>query len=139
MTLALGIIALLPLYLIEWKTSGVLSAQLNQKTDVLCQVLASYAFTMVGFLATVITFLFGLSSNRYFQSYTKHGYLNVFLFLYFLTIVSLFAVFVLSIAILYTKNAIIPLLAGTCVSIVLIASISLVGIMIVRRAQKTIE
>lgn len=52
-------------------------------------VVAGFAFTMLGFLAAVITILFTFSHSIAFRRYKNKGYLQLFFFCYFLTIICL--------------------------------------------------
>ncbi|PWN56199.1 hypothetical protein DEH80_07960 [Abyssibacter profundi] len=44
---------------------------------------------MLGFLAAVITILFNFTQTSSFRRYKRRGYLDIFLFCYFLTVASL--------------------------------------------------
>ncbi len=50
---------------------------------------AGYAFTMLGFLAAIITILFTYSDTQNFQKYKKEGYLSYFFVCYFVCIITL--------------------------------------------------
>ncbi|POZ51889.1 hypothetical protein AADEFJLK_02107 [Methylovulum psychrotolerans] len=60
-------------------------------------VTATFAFTMLGFLAAIITVLFALGTSGAFKAYKRRGYLDVFFGVYFFAVISLFATFILSI------------------------------------------
>lgn len=48
-----------------------------------------FAFSMLGFLAAVITLLFGLSDKEMYKKFKRNGYLDLLLFLYKTSIFSL--------------------------------------------------
>lgn len=50
------------------------------------QVISGYAFTMLGFLAAMITVLFAVSHSRVFREYRKGGYDDLFFIIYFIAI-----------------------------------------------------
>ena len=55
----------------------------------IAQVVSGFAFTMLGFLAAVITILFSFTQTAAFRRYKRNGYLNLFFFCYFFTVASL--------------------------------------------------
>lgn len=67
-----------------------------KRTDI-ATLVAGFAFSMLGFLATIITVLFAFTQTVTFTRYRKKGYLQVFFFCYFLTIVSLVITSVLAV------------------------------------------
>lgn len=62
---------------------------LGEKSQALANLIASFSFTTLGFLAAIITILFAVASTPAFKSYVRKGYLDLLFFLYFFTIVSL--------------------------------------------------
>ena len=50
---------------------------------------AGYAFTMLGFMAAIITILFAFTNSPNFQKYKENGYLRIFFWGYFLCILTL--------------------------------------------------
>lgn len=60
-------------------------------------LVATFSFSMLGFLATVITIITALNDKLRFKVYKRKGYLEDFLFFYFLTILNLFVGFVIAI------------------------------------------
>lgn len=62
----------------------------------IANITASFAYTMMGFLAAVITILFAVTSSRLFKSYAQKGYLSVLFYVYFLTLICLIVTGVLS-------------------------------------------
>ena len=71
-------------------------------------VIATFSFTMLGFLAAIITILFSLIRSEAFQKYKRQGYLDLLVFVYWFAILSLVFTFVLSI--LGFSNNCLPLL-----------------------------
>ena len=57
----------------------------------LAGMLAGYAFTMLGFMATAITILFAFTNKAHFQRYRERGYLGLFFAGYFICIATLVA------------------------------------------------
>lgn len=64
----------------------------DQKANV-AVITATFAFTMLGFLAAVITILIGLRRNSLIRRYDQKGYFSVFYWIYFFSIISLFFTF----------------------------------------------
>lgn len=54
-------------------------------------LISGLSFTMIGFLATIITVLFGLSDSHTFRKYKDSGYLSVFSALYVAVLLTLTA------------------------------------------------
>lgn len=54
-------------------------------------LIAGYCFTMLGFMAAVITILFVFVNSRTFKLYVEKGHFDLLLVLYFLAIITLFA------------------------------------------------
>jgi hypothetical protein len=62
---------------------------LSEKAHALANLIASFSFTTLGFLAAVITILFAVASTPDFKSYVRKGYLDLLFFLYFFTLINL--------------------------------------------------
>lgn len=60
-------------------------------------ITASFSFTLLGFLAAALALFFTTIKSNTFDEYNEEGYLNVFLWRCYLTIISLAITFVLSI------------------------------------------
>lgn len=58
------------------------------KKDIAAMVL-SFAFTMLGFLAAMITLLFGFADKEIYKKFKRNGHLQLLFFLYYVTIFSL--------------------------------------------------
>jgi membrane protease YdiL (CAAX protease family) len=60
----------------------------SNKKD-LANMIAGFSYTMLGFLATVITILFSFTKSVNFESYRRNGYLTIFFVVYFVSIACL--------------------------------------------------
>lgn len=69
---------------------------LFSRVDSIGVMLASSAFTMLGFLAAVITIMFSFSQSKSFIRYKKEGYLGIFFSVYYAAIFCLMLTFGLS-------------------------------------------
>lgn len=49
-------------------------------------MIAGFSYTMLGFLATVITILFVFTQSPQFEAYKRNGYLDLFFFMYFFSV-----------------------------------------------------
>ncbi|MBS61510.1 MAG: hypothetical protein CMN27_01005 [Salinisphaera sp.] len=66
-----------------------ISLALLSNREELASLIASFAFTSLGFLAAIITVLFSLAGSSVFAQYARVGNLEVFFFFYFFVIVNL--------------------------------------------------
>jgi len=62
---------------------------LSAESNSIAGIIAGFSFTMLGFLAAVITILFSVSGSKSYQRYRNAGNLEVFFFIYYLTLVCL--------------------------------------------------
>lgn len=69
---------------------------LSASSQAIANITASFAYTMMGFLAAVITILFAVTSTRSFKKYAQDGHLSVLFYFYFWTLISLIVTGVLS-------------------------------------------
>lgn len=60
-------------------------------------ITASFSFTLLGFLAAALTLFFTTVKSNTFDAYNNEGYLSIFLWRCYLTIISLAITFILSI------------------------------------------
>lgn len=74
-----------------------------QKSN-LAVIIATFSFTMLGFLSAVITILFSFAGSVTFKKYKKKGYLDVFFCIYYLSISNLVVTFFLAILSLSKAN-----------------------------------
>ena len=101
--------------------------------------IATFAFTMAGFLAAIITFMFNYYESKAFTVYREKGYFDAFLFFYYFCIIWLMVTCFL--ALFCYTNTINPI--GSVLFFLLFASffnnvvhISLIAFAIYRLAQK---
>lgn len=80
-----------------YTTNGGVRLNFTPEKANLSIVIGTFSFTMLGFMATIITLLTILESKLHFKKYKKNGYLETFFFFYFYAIVNLFATFMLSV------------------------------------------
>ena len=108
----------------------------NQRSNI-AVILATYAFTMLGFLAAVIAILLGFSQTKTFKDYKKNKYLDIFFAIYSYCIFTLSLTFLSSLLSLSASNAeffMRSALALATNSIVLVAVISATIINICRKS-----
>ena len=74
----------------KW-SAGLFAQRIN-----LSIVIATFAFTMLGFLAAIITILFSLTNTRTLRKYRKHNHLEIFFRFYYFSIVCLIFTFILA-------------------------------------------
>ncbi len=99
-TLSSGPLAYLAYHLITNKWP-FLKLALYQKSDAISEIVIMSSITLMGFLATIITILFSISSSKTFSRYKKMNYHRVFFWLYYcslacLSVTAVFAVGVFS-------------------------------------------
>lgn len=66
-----------------------LAFALYGRSEPIAEILITVSITFMGFLATIITILFGLSSSRAFARYRGYRYHQVFFSLYYLSLLCL--------------------------------------------------
>ena len=59
------------------------------QSTIIATIVASFAVTMLGFLAAIVTILFSVSGSRAFRRYKQKNYLNNFFISYYVTLISL--------------------------------------------------
>ena len=64
----------------------------------IASVLSSYAFTVAGFLATIVTFLYTMGDRPYFNLYKHRGSFGDLMFVHFVELFLLGSLFVVSTA-----------------------------------------
>lgn len=79
-----------------------LALGLAERSQALANIIASFSFTTLGFLAAIITILFAVASTPSFKVYARKGYLDLLFFLYFFTLFSLVVTAFVSLAIFST-------------------------------------
>lgn len=70
---------------------------LSVEAKAIANITASFAYTMMGFLAALITILFAVTATTSYRRYARRGYLSILFYLYFLTLISLIVTGVLSV------------------------------------------
>ncbi|MGY2364426.1 hypothetical protein ACW9IO_17890 [Pseudomonas azotoformans] len=130
-----------PLLLLTYKTitnyNPNYSLSLFSQRSNIAVILATYAFTMLGFLAAVIAILLGFSQTRTFREYKRNQYLDIFFTIYFYCIITLVFTFLSSILSLSSSSAEVFMRAALALaanSMVLVAIISAAIINICRRS-----
>lgn len=129
-TLLLGLTVFL---LIGWvDRSFSFLPEVQAKRETISPVVASFAFTTFGFLATIITILFGLSDRAYFIHYEREGLLSHLLFFYLTIILTLFGTFILSLLTVTHPECARLLLTFAAVNICQLILISFIGFNLVK-------
>jgi|APLak6261669087_1056070.scaffolds.fasta_scaffold21830_2 hypothetical protein len=110
----------------------------EQKSNV-AVILATFAFTMLGFLAAVITILFSFSGSSAFKKYKRKGHLDIFFFIYYFAIISLIATFALSIVSLSGINGIWAMRLALMSTVNNMVQICLLTLTIVNLSKKAMD
>lgn len=110
----------------------------EQKNNV-AVIVATFAFTMLGFLAAVITILFSFSSSRTFKKYKGKGHLSVFFYIYYLAIFSLMITFAMGVFSLAGSQGVWPMRLSLMSVVNNFAQISLLTIIIINLSSKVIH
>lgn len=114
-----------------------LSLSLFKQRSQLSSIVASYAFTMLGFLAAGVALLLNFANSPAFKRYQRNHYLDIFFLMYFYCIFTLGATFLLSLMSLSENSAqwfMRFALAAACNSMVQVFMISFATISICKRA-----
>lgn len=77
--------------------SGMMRLGLTTFNKDLTILLATYSFSMLGFLATIITVIIALGDKLHIKTYRNRHHMNEFLMWCFISVCHLFLVFILSI------------------------------------------
>jgi hypothetical protein len=110
---------------------------LYQEKTTISQIYSSFAFTTLGFLATIITFLFGLSERAFFRGYLHHGHFGNLLVIYFTTMTSLIFTFFTSILCIYSRLWFDLASMGVLLNILQLGVLCIIGFNITSRALKS--
>lgn len=116
-----------------------LTLNLSLQKDNVAIIVATFAFTMLGFMAAIITVLFAFVDTVVIKKYQKKNNFVVFFTTYFLTVFSLIVTFLLSILIFSTTSGEVFLrfaLASLLNNIVQISIITLTIVNLSHRAFK---
>lgn len=107
----------------------------KQKSNI-SVIVTTFAFTMLGFLAAVITILFSFSSSKVFRKYKRKGHLRVFFYIYYLAIFSLVITFALGVLSLAESQGIWPMRLSLMSVVNNFSQISLLTVIIVNLSSK---
>ena len=99
-------------------------------------VLASYAFTIAGFLSVTATFLYTMSDKPYFRLYTRRGNFGDLMFFHALAFLVLATIFVMSLATLIAPRFMHLTLALTAFSLVQLCGLTFISYMLTTRTQE---
>lgn len=110
----------------------------SQKSNI-AVIIATFAFTMLGFLAAVITILFSFSSSGNLKKYKRLGYLPVFFSLYYTTIACLIITFITSLIMVSALQSPWPLRLSIIFTVNNLFQIGLLTTAIVNISQKAID
>lgn len=107
----------------------------KQKSNI-SVIVTTFAFTMLGFLAAVITILFSFSSSKVFRKYKRKGHLSVFFYIYYLAIFNLVITFALGVLSLAESQGIWPMRLSLMSVVNNFSQISLLTVIIVNLSSK---
>ncbi len=107
----------------------------EQRSNV-ATVLATFAFTMLGFLAAVITILFSISQSRVFRKYRDNGYLSIFFSIYFGAIFCLLFTFLFAVLALGNANGLWMMRGSLIFMITSLAQIAVLLVIIVNLSHR---
>jgi hypothetical protein len=116
-----------------------LSLSLYANRKELAAIIASYAFTMLGFLAAVIAILLNFSQSRSFKNYKKNKYLDVFFIIYFYCIITLALTFLSSLMSLSANSAQLFMRGALALSINSMAQVLIISLAIISICKKAIK
>lgn len=115
-----------------------ISLSLFQQKVNLSVIVATFSFTMLGFLAAVITIIFALSDKKTMVKYKKKKRLDVFFMIYHLAIVCLMVTFFTSIISLSSSAAVWPMRISLMMVVNNFVQIILLTIIIINLAKRSI-
>ena len=122
-------------FLLKAEISKTLLEKLVSKTDVLLTILATFSFTMLGFLITALAVIVGMSDKPRILSYAKYGFFRVFGELYLVTLITLLLTFVLS-SITVVLTSLMPwVVVAVAISLVQILMISIASYSLIFRKK----
>jgi len=110
----------------------------RNKNDV-AVIISTFSFTMLGFLAAVITLLFAFSDTVTLKKYKRKKHMEVFFFIYYVAIVSLILTFFLAILGLSSTGAVWPLRASLMMVVNSFVQIGVLTIIIVRLLKRALS
>jgi hypothetical protein len=98
-------------------------------------VLASYAFTIAGFLSVTATFLYTLGDKPFFRLYSRRGSFGDLMFIHALAFIVLAAIFAVSIVVLVSPRFLSWAIGLTAFSVVQLGALTLISYLLTSRAQ----
>lgn len=127
------------LYITVMKGSFELSLSLFENKNDVAVIISTFSFTMLGFLAAVITLIFAFSNTVALKRYKRKGHMEVFFFIYYVAIVSLIVTFFLAILGLSSVGAVWPLRASLMMVVNSFIQIGILTIIIVRLLKRALS
>ena len=111
----------------------------EQKNNI-AVILATFAFTMLGFLAAVITILFSFSKSGSFAKYKRMGHLDVFFSIYYFAIICFIFTFSTALLALAGSNSgIWPMRLSLMSTVNNLVQISLLTVIIVNLCRRAMN
>lgn len=107
-----------------------------QKTNV-AVILATFAFTILGFLAALVTILFTFSQSKSFKKYREKGFLDQFFYNYYMTIFCLMVTFIAALLTLAGQNSLNSMLIAVAFMINNLVQIFLLTFTIINLSKKS--
>lgn len=107
----------------------------HQKNNIAI-ISTTFAFTMLGFLAAVITILFSFSGSRTFKKYRSNGHLGVFFNIYYLAIAGLVITFAVGLLALSANQGVWPMRVALMSVVNNLIHISLLTFIIINMCSK---
>jgi len=145
LTLLLAFITMIPgpvlykLYLIAGENLEGFSLSLFEQRGNVAVIVATFAFTMLGFLAAVITILFSFTKTSAFLKYSNRGYLSVFFGFYYITIFSLVLTFGSAILTLSGNNSEWPMRIALMLTVNCVTQIAVLTIILVNLGRRALS
>jgi len=109
-----------------------------QKNNV-AVIVATFAFTMLGFMSAVITILFTFSHSRSFKKYKRKGHLDIFFSIYYFTVLTLVFTFVFALLTLASSNGVWVMRVGLMSTVNNLVQISLLTVIIINLSRSVIN
>jgi hypothetical protein len=103
---------------------------------VIGNVLASYAFTIAGFLSVTVTFLYTLSDRPFLKVYIKRGNLGDLMFFHLIAFAVLATIFALSVVLVIAPHYLRFAIPLTAFSVLQVGAIMSMSYLLTTRAQE---
>jgi hypothetical protein len=111
------------------------SASFAAHNDTVCNTIASFSFTMLGFMATVITIFLALYDRPFLKEYRHFRHFGNFLFFYFLTMFCLLIAIVIAFFTIAYKSWLDILFASTLLCLLQILLIGVITYVVVHKTS----